>query len=765
MVSEDGISVDQSKVEAVQRFPVPSQVRELRSFLGLASYYRRFIEGFSKIAGPLFALTKKDAEFKWKDTCQQAFDRLKDMVTSAPLLVFPDFSKRFILETDASGLGLGAILSQEQSDRLIAPIAYVSRTLQQHEANYGISELEALAVVWATKHFRVYLYGHPCDVYTDHEALQALLNTPHPSGKLARWGMALQELDLHLHYRPGKVNKNADALSRRPIQPQSIEITVEETECIVAAITDPQSTNKDGEGNATLAERQGIDVELNPIISYLKKGTLPDDEKAARELILNRKQYVLMDNILYHLAPDNTLRIIPPKEYREGIIREVHNGRLAGHLRDAKIYGQIGRTYWWPGMRKEVTQLCRACEKCASRHVGKPIKPPLTPIPVKGPFDRIGVDVIKFPRSARGNKYAVVFMDYLTKWPEVFATRDQTSLTIAELLVEKVISRHGVPAELLSDRGQAFLSRLMVDVYGLLGIRKANTTAYHPQTDGLVERFHRTLTDMLAKNVKRTGRDWDGHLPYVLFSYRTSIQTSTRESPFYLLYGRDPRLPGDAVLSTPEDRRTIDLRDYKTEMSQPFTEAWKLAQCQVQKAQKSQKEYYDRGTVTDKVHVGDRVFVYTPSEKKGKAYKFACPYVGPYRVLEVYDNGARLKHIRKPNSQPIRVALNRVRLCPAEIRDTSSEGSEKDKQTEVESDEEGASTTDGNVMELSESGDTNNSDPEKREDRVHTAQELETVDNSQGPESPQSSTHCRKKYKGKNTWSRRLRPRVKKRNH
>ena len=146
-------------------------------------------------------------------------------------------------------------------------------------------------------------------------------------------------------------------------------------------------------------------------------------------------------------------------------------------------------------MHKEVTQLCKACEKCASRHVRKPIKPPLTLILVKGPFDRIGVDVIKFPRSAKGNKYTVVFMDYLTKRPKVFATRDQTSLTIAELLVEKVISCHGVPAKLLSDRGQAFLSKLMVDVYQLLGIEKANTTAYHLQTNGLVERFHRTLTD------------------------------------------------------------------------------------------------------------------------------------------------------------------------------------------------------------------------------------------------------------------------------
>lgn len=140
------------------------------------------------------------------------------MLASAPVLVFPDFTKQFILETDASGLGLVAILSQQQPNRLVAPIAYASHTLQSHEAKCGISELEVLAIVWATKHFRVYLYGHPCDMYTDHEALQALLNTPHPSGKLARWGIALQELDLHLHYRPGRINKNADALSRGPVQ-------------------------------------------------------------------------------------------------------------------------------------------------------------------------------------------------------------------------------------------------------------------------------------------------------------------------------------------------------------------------------------------------------------------------------------------------------------------------------------------------------------------------------------------------------------------
>ena len=190
VISPLGISADTKKVDAVNGFLIPKDVKQLRSFLGLASYYRRFILDFSKIASPLFALTKKDVSYVWSEECQQAFNELKVQLIKAPVLVYPDFTERFVLETDASGLGLGAVLSQKQPDGKVAPIAY-SLCLQGHEKNYGISELEALAVVWIIKHFRTYLYGHPCDVITDHKALQALLNIPHPSGKLARWGLAL----------------------------------------------------------------------------------------------------------------------------------------------------------------------------------------------------------------------------------------------------------------------------------------------------------------------------------------------------------------------------------------------------------------------------------------------------------------------------------------------------------------------------------------------------------------------------------------------
>ena len=171
------------------------------------------------------------------------------------------------------------------------------------------------------------------------------------------------------------------------------------------------------------------------------------------------------------------------------------------------------------------------------------MQPPLTPIPVAGPFDRVGVDVLKFPKSELGNQCAIVFVDYLTKWPEVYPASDQLALTIANLFVQEVVCRHGVPAQLLSDRGKAFLSLLLREVCEILGVKKLNTTAYHPQTDGLVERFNRTLTNMLAKRVERNGPDWDIQLPYVLFAYRSCIQESTQESPFFLVHGRDPRIP------------------------------------------------------------------------------------------------------------------------------------------------------------------------------------------------------------------------------
>ncbi len=393
-------------------FPQPSDLESLRSFLGLALYYWRFIPQFSVVASPLHVLTRKNANFVWDPVCQHSFDRLKGLLTKAPVLAFPEFEVEFMLETDASKAGLGAVLAQKQSDGSVRPVAYASRTLQHHETNYGVTELEALGAVWAVKHFRPYLYGHCCHLYTDHEALKSLLNTPHPSGKLARWGLALQEVDLHIHYRPWRTNSNADALSRCPLttgggsscQPAAFGIVS------VVCAGEPHVPAKDGDPE--LGARQCEDTDLRCIVEFIMNGSLPEDQKKARELALTRTQYKVVDGVLYHVQLDKTLRVIPPLGVRDKLFHEVHDRTFGAHLKDAKVHSELAKHYWWPGMRADIIHWCRACLTCVTRQAGRLVKPPLTPIPVSGPFDRLGVDVIQFPRSYSGNQYAIVFVDY-----------------------------------------------------------------------------------------------------------------------------------------------------------------------------------------------------------------------------------------------------------------------------------------------------------------------------------------------------------------
>ena len=277
------------------------------------------------------------------------------------------------------------------------------------------------------------------------------------------------------------------------------------------------------------------------------------------------------------------------------------------------------------------------------------------------------------PKTKQGNAYIVVFMDYLTKWPEAFATSDQTSLTIAKLLVERIISRHGVPHQLLSDRGPAFLSKLFLGMCSVMGIKKVNTTAYHPQTDGLVERFNRTLVDMLAKRLNSSGKEWDEVLPYTLFAYRATVQVFTGESPFRLLYGRDPQLPTESVLNPSVRRETVALDDYQTAMTLQMSEMWASAQRNLQKAQKRQKCHHDRHARDATFAEGERVFVHTPTLKNGPAYKLASPFKGPYRVVATHDNGVEVVPVANLRSAPIHVALNRVRRCPSEVHLTEEE--------------------------------------------------------------------------------------------
>ena len=631
-VTPQGLQPTDHHITAVSSFPVPCNLKELRQFLGLASYYRRFIQGFAAVAHPLHQLTRKNVPFVWNDQCQQAFEDLKKQLTEAPILAYPDFSKEFILETDASTMGLGAVLAQQQHSGKTHPVAYASRTLTPAEKNYGITELETLAVVWAFGHFRAYLYGHQVTVYTDHSAVRAILENPNLSGKHARWwtkvyGSGIQ--NVRVIHRAGKQNANADALSRQPLDRDAQELVPEET-CQVSAIisedqhSPPQfihqlldsvaapSESRTAEESicpdASFVEEQAKDTALIQIRNYLDTGELPDDHEQARRLVARASSFTIINNLLHYvdLKRRKIQLIVVPDHMKDPILRQYHGGRMAGHFSGPRLYRTITQTWWWQGMYQDIVEFCNRCPQCAI--VGKGTRtnnPPLQPIPVQRPFQIWGVDIMELPRTRSGNHYVIVFQDFFSKWPLVFPAPDQKTNRIVRLLTEELVPTFGIPEALLSDRGANLLSNLMKDICEQLGIQKLNTTSYHPQCNGMVERFNRTLKAMLRAHAARFGPQWDRYLSGVLYAYRNTPHESTGEKPSYLLFGLDCRTPPEAMFTNPSSITPTDIEDYREELSLSLRHARELASSMIQSAQKRYKKHFDKRVRMQKLRTGD----------------------------------------------------------------------------------------------------------------------------------------------------------------
>ena len=289
---------------------------------------------------------------------------------------------------------------------------------------------------------------------------------------------------------------------------------------------------------------------------------LPPDEKVAKKLALEKDQYDIIDVILHHESPANQgyWRNVP-KTLRQKVLKEAHSGRFAGHFAERRVYNTLKKSYWWKGIRAAIRTHCRSCLTCATRKgTGRTSRPPLQPIAVGGSFHRMGVDVLQLPLTESGNQYAIVFMDYLTKWAKVFPVASQSVCNnyCPTTCWRDFLPSWNTPRIALRERCK-FLVQNSLEVCKLLNIKKVSTSGYHPQTDGLVEHFNCTLPHMIAKCAQKNGSDWDKHLPFLLSAYRTTIQDSTRKSPFYLLYGRDPRLPTDSVLNHVKSPYVVDV--------------------------------------------------------------------------------------------------------------------------------------------------------------------------------------------------------------
>ena len=407
------------------------------------------------------------------------------------------------------------------------------------------------------------------------------------------------------------------------------------------------------------------------MILYLENDELPDEDEAARRILLSAETYFLFeDNVLYHIergrskSTTTTIsQLVIPQSLKYEILVNTHDDVTAGHLGVTKTYAKIKARYYWKGMYQDVDHWCKSCADCATRKTPKNrLKAPLLPIPVEGAFDRVAVDCLgPLPPSILGNRYIVVFSDYLTKWPEAFAVSTIEASTIARLLVDEIVARHGAPRTLLSDRGSNFLSNLISEVCKLLSIRKLNTTAYHPQCDGLVERFNATLAQSLSMYVSKNQRDWDSFVPSVLFAYRTSISETTRETPFYLLYGREPRLPLDVSLLAPQERSSA-VGEHRARIVEAIERSQRLARENNQRAQQKMKFYYDKRSRDVSFAIGERVWVYTPKTKEGLSKKLLHNWHGPFRIVE------RLSPVhfklRTCTNRPVQATVHANRMKP-----------------------------------------------------------------------------------------------------
>ncbi|KAD4889453.1 hypothetical protein E3N88_21526 [Mikania micrantha] len=600
VVNQDGIQVDPSKIKAVEQWETPRTPTEIRQFLGLAGYYRRFIKNFSKIALPLTTLTQKNQPFIWGSQQEEAFQLLKHKLCNAPILALPEGIDNFTVYCDASRQGLGCVLMQ--NDKVIA---YASRQLKVHEKNYTTHDLELGAVVFALKIWRHYLYGTKCTIYTDHKSLQHILDQKMLNMRQRRWVELLNDYDCEIRYHPGKANVVADALSRKervkPLRVKALGMTVQTS--LISQIKEAQqqalqATNYSAEG------LRGLDKKLD----------------------------IKNDEVLYF---KNRIWVPYFSNSRTIILDEAHKSRYSIHPGADKMYKDLKDFYWWPGMKKHIAEYvgrCLTCLKVKAEHQRPSglLQQPEIPM---WKWDQISMDFItKLPRTSHNHDSIWVIVDRLTKSAHFIPIREDYSMDrLAKIYVNEIVSRHGVPISIISDRDSRFTSRFWQTLQNALGTQINMSTAYHPQTDGQTERTNQTLEDMLRSCVIDFGGSWDVHLPLVEFSYNNSYHTSIKCAPFEALYGRKCRSP--VCWSEVGENRIIG-----PELIQETTDKIALIQERIKAARDRQKSYADNRRRPLEFQIGDLVMLKVSPWKGifrfGKRGKLSPRFVGPFKILE-----------------------------------------------------------------------------------------------------------------------------------
>ncbi|KAJ8507306.1 hypothetical protein ONZ45_g10310 [Pleurotus djamor] len=631
LVSEGKVEMDPAKVAGVREWPAPRNVTELQSFVGFVNFYRRFVRDFSHIARPLFNLTSAK-DWHWTEVEQAAFDQLKLAITSEPILALPHEDRPYRVEADSSDFATGAVLSQlDPTDQKWHPVAYYSKSLQAAERNYEIHDKEMLSIIRALEEWRHLLEGATPDfeIWTDHKNLEYFMKAQKLNRRQARWSLYLSRFNFTLLHRPGRSMGKPDALSRRADHDDGKNDN-QNLVLLKPAYFAIRATGVTLEGEETVVLediRQGVkDRRYEDAVA--KAAEQLKRSRAHNPRILRTAEWQLSEGLLLYRGK---VYVPDVKDLRRRIVEQHHDSKVAGHAGRFKTLELVSRSYWWPNMSRYVGSYTRHCDTCQRMKTRRQLPMgELNPLEVpNGRWDRISVDfIVELPESD-GFDAIMNVVDSVSKRAHFIPTHTSISaLGSANLYLQHVWKLHGLPSSVLSDRGTQFVAQFTREVYRLLDIKLANSTAYHPQTDGQTERCNQELELYLRTFSDKRQSDWARLLPLAEFAYNNHIHSATQQTPFLLDTGRHPRMGFEPAR---DSSRIESANDFVSRMNSAVEEA----KSALEKARDDMKKWYDRRRVpAPEYKVGSKVWLEASDINLQRASKkLAAQRLGPYKVL------------------------------------------------------------------------------------------------------------------------------------
>ena len=639
LVSADGISVNPDKVKAISDWPVPKTVKDVRAFLGASGYYRKFILNYSKVASSLTELLKDEQPFKWQEEQSTAFNKLKNALSTAPVLQIPDTAIPFKVTTDACSHAVGAVLSQNfgHGDQ---PVAYLSKKLTGTEQNWPAHEQEMFAIVLACKHWKYLLLGSQFDVYTDSMAMKTMMTQKNLSKKQMRWVMELQEyLPFNIIHVSGKKNIVADALSRNAYHSVA---TIQQLQPITTESDLDEVMGEHDHSNHTTASNDIENDSDATIIDKIREAYTHD--AACSRIIRERNQNYRFDHELIYA--NNRLLVPNDINIKQHILKQCHDYELAGHIGIQKTSELVKRYFYWYNMDIDIKEYVLSCPKCQMNKSSNQ-RPMGLLQSIEVPSKRwqvVTVDfILRLPETISTPSYNMiaVFVDKYSKMVHLApCNMKMTAPAFASLFINNIIRLHGVPQRIISDRDVRFDNNFWRSFTKQLNIELAMSTAYHPQTDGQTERANRTLQEMLRHYVYDNHKSWNMKLPLCEFAINNSISLSTGHTPFYLMYGEHPLVPivqhDEEASSVPAAVDAVDK--LKTVLDE--------AKSKMEAAQRRQAQYANSSRRHAEFEVGDLVLIRTANYMQRMmnelgsqvAAKLLQRYIGPFPITHKYSS-------------------------------------------------------------------------------------------------------------------------------